>query len=145
MLAGCVRGTFTVSDRRQRPRHPLHRHHDRPCPRRHYRVAPAAEWIAANPIEQTVSPDFDADIIACFEWFTDPDGNPSTMDDVLDVVQNSWGVNSGLGYPQCDSRWWDVIDACEAAGPVVIFAAGNEGDFPFSLRSPADRATSLTN
>jgi len=108
-------------------------------------VAPAAEWIAANPIEQSVTGDFDADIIACFEWFTDPDGDPETMDDVPDVGQNSWGVGEGFGYPDCDSRWWDVIDACEAAGPVIIFAAGNEGSFPSSIRSPADRAMSLTN
>ena len=109
-------------------------------------VAPAAEWIAANVIDHSTSSlDFDPDIIACFEWFADPDGDPTTLDDVPDVVQNSWGVNEGFGYPDCDSRWWDAIDACEAAGPVVIFAAGNEGPMPSSLRSPSDRATSLTN
>ncbi len=108
-------------------------------------VAPAAEWIAANPINQGLGIEFPEDIIACFEWFTDPDGDPLTMDDVPDVVQNSWGVHTGLGYPQCYSYWWDVIDACEAAGPVLVFAAGNEGAMPTSLRSPADRATSPTN
>jgi len=108
-------------------------------------VAPAAEWIAANPIDQYVSSDFDADIIACFEWFTDPDGDPSTLDDVPDVVQNSWGVDESFGYPDCDSRWWEAIDACEAAGPVVVFAAGNEGPYESTLRSPGDRATSHAN
>ncbi len=108
-------------------------------------VAPGAEWIAANPIAQGVGGGFDADIIACFEWFTDPDGDPNTMDDVPDVVQNSWGVHEGFGYPDCDSRWWNVMDACEAAGPVIVFAAGNEGPTASTLRSPADRATTIYN
>ena len=108
-------------------------------------VAPGAEWIASNVINQGAGGGFDNDIIDCFEWFTDPDGNPITMDDVPDVVQNSWGVNEGFGYPDCDSRWWAVIDACEAAGPVIVFAAGNEGPGATTLRSPADRATTLYN
>lgn len=108
-------------------------------------VAPAAEWIAANVINAPPNPEFDADVIACFEWFTDPDGDSQTLDDVPDVVQNSWGINESFGYPDCDSRWWDVIDACEAAGPVVIFAAGNDGPWPSTIRSPSDRATSAYN
>jgi hypothetical protein len=43
----------------------------------------------------------------------------------------------------CDSRWWDGIDAVEAAGCVLTWSAGNEGPSAGSLRSPADRATSL--
>ena len=42
----------------------------------------------------------------------DPDGDPATSDDVPAVVQNSWGVNEDFsGYYDCDSRWWDAIDA----------------------------------
>ena len=59
-----------------------------------------------------------------------------------DVVQNSWGVNEGFsGYVDCDSRWWAVIDNCEAAGVVITWSAGNEGSGAGTLRSPADRAT----
>ena len=109
-------------------------------------IAPASQWIASNAINQGANPGFDQDIIDCFEWFTDPDGNPSTMADVPDVVQNSWGVNENFsGYVDCDSRWWSVIDACEAAGVVVTWSAGNEGPGSQTLRSPADRATTLYN
>ena len=110
-------------------------------------VAPAAQWIAANAIDQGVSSGFDSDVITCFEWFADPDGDPLTLDDVPDVVQNSWGINENFpgGYVDCDSRWWDVIDACEAAGVVLTWSAGNEGPGSQSLRSPADRATTLYN
>ena len=76
----------------------------------------------------------------------DPDGDPLTIDDVPAVVQNSWGVNEDFtGYSDCDSRWWDAIDACEAAGVCLIWSAGNEGPGTESLRSPADRATTPTN
>jgi subtilisin family serine protease len=104
-------------------------------------VAPGAQWIACNAIDQGVSSGFDNDIIAAFEWFADPDGDPLTVDDVPDVVQNSWGVNENFtGYYDCDDRWWDVIDNCEAAGVVVTWSAGNEGPSSGTLRSPADRA-----
>ena len=97
--------------------------------------APAARWIATNSINQGVSGNFDNDIIADYQWFADPDGNPNTMDDVPDVIQNSWGVFTGLGYPQCFSFWNTVILNCEAVGPVITWSAGNE-DFS-GLRSPA--------
>lgn len=107
-------------------------------------VAPGAQWIAANAIDQGANAGFDNDIIECFQWFTDPDGNPATVDDVPDVVQNSWGVHEGFtGYDDCDDRWWVVIDNCEAAGVVVTWSAGNEGSS--GLRSPADRAANFYN
>ncbi len=109
-------------------------------------IAPGALWIASNAIDQGSSGNFDNDIIECFQWFADPDNNPETIDDVPDVVQNSWGVNENFtGYFDCDDRWWEVIDNCEAAGVVVVFSAGNEGPSSGTLRSPSDRATSIYN
>lgn len=98
-------------------------------------VAPRAEWIANNAINQGAGGDFDNDIIRTFQWFTNPDSNINTMDDVPDVVQNSWGVNTDLGYVQCFDYWNTVILNCEAAGVVVTWSAGNEGTS--GLRSPA--------
>ncbi len=112
-------------------------------------VAWGAQWIACNAINQGVSPMFDQDIITAYQWLADPDGDPGTVDDVPDVVCNSWRVNEGFGgsppYTDCDTRWWGVIDNCEAAGVVTCWAAGNEGSSPSTIGSPADRATSLTN
>ena len=110
-------------------------------------VAPDADWIATNVINQGVSPGFDNDVLLCYQWFADPDGDPVTVDDVPDVVCNSWGINEGGpgGYTDCDSRWWAVIDNCEAAGVVTVWAAGNEGPGSTTLRSPADRASSETS
>ncbi len=108
-------------------------------------VAWGAQWIACNAIGQGANEEFDNDILNAFQWLADPDGDPSTIDDVPDVVQNSWGVHEGFGYPDCFDGWWQVIDNCEAAGCVVTFSAGNEGPDPMTLRSPSDRATTPVN
>lgn len=108
-------------------------------------VAPGAEWIAAavvnrgGGIERTIS-----DILAAFQWAADPDGDPSTTDDVPDVVNNSWGIPLGY-YPACDETFWHAIDNLEAAGVVCIFAAGNEGPHTGTIRTPADRISSEFN
>ncbi len=110
-------------------------------------VAPGALWIASNIINaDDVGPEFDNGVLASLEFMTDPDGDPLTLDDVPAVVQNSWGVNESWdGYFDCDSRWWDAIDNCEAAGVVLTWSAGNEGPDEGSVRSPADRAASPSN
>jgi len=108
-------------------------------------VAPGAQWIAAGVVDRgggfqrTV-----ADILAAFQWAAEPDGDPSTTDDVPDVVNNSWGIPIGY-YPACDETFWEAIDNLEAAGVVCIFAAGNEGPYGQTVRTPADRITSDFN
>jgi len=98
--------------------------------------APNARWIATNTINQGVGAPFDNDVIADYQWFADPDGDPFSMDDVPDAIQNSWGVNSGFsGYTTCDTRWNTFILNCEAVGPVISWSAGNEGSS--GLRTPA--------
>jgi bacillopeptidase F len=102
-------------------------------------IAWEAEWIADNAINQSVTPEFDNDVLDAFQWFADPDEDPGTVDDVPDVVQNSWGIFSYWpGYQDCDYRWQTVIENCEAAGVVCIFSAGNEGPGLATHRSPAN-------
>lgn len=108
-------------------------------------VAMDAQWIAAAAIDRGGGiPRTVSDAIASFQWIADPDENPGTVWDVPDVCSNSWGVTTSHGYPPCDQTFWSVIDGCEAAGVVVVFAAGNEGaSGPSTIRRPADRATTL--
>ncbi|MFH1011158.1 MAG: S8 family serine peptidase [bacterium] len=101
-------------------------------------VAPRALWIASNAIYQDVGVELNNDVLAAFQWFADPDGNPYTIEDVPDVIQNSWGVDGRWsGYEDCFNLWNNVIINCEAAGIVVVFSAGNEGPQPRTCRSPA--------
>ncbi len=108
-------------------------------------VAFDANWIAASVVDRgqnlstTVS-----DILAAFQWAADPDGNPETVSDLPDVVSNSWGIPAGL-FPPCDETFYQAIDNLEALGVVVVFACGNEGPEPRTIRNPADRAVSPTN
>jgi subtilisin family serine protease len=107
-------------------------------------VAPGAQWIASAPIDRGGGiPRTVADAILSFQWMTDPDGNPSTSWDVPRVCSNSWGVTTGHGYPPCDETFWSYLDACEAAGTIIVFSAGNEGTS--GLRRPPDRATDEYN
>ncbi len=108
-------------------------------------VAPSAEWISAAVVDQGLS--FSAtiaDILSAFQWAVDPDGDPSTVDDMPDVILNSWGVPQSI-YAPCDQTFSDAINNVEAAGIIVVFSAGNEGPDPMSLRLPADNASTPIN
>ena len=98
-------------------------------------VAIDAQWIAARAIDVS-----GGNVATAFQWAADPDGDPNTIDDVPDVISNSWGAIGG-----CPSTYWSLIDNCEAAGAAVVFAAGNEGPGPQSLRVPANRITTPYN
>jgi bacillopeptidase F len=102
-------------------------------------VAPGAQFIHAATIDRVSIPQTVADSILAFQWLIDPDGNPSTVFDVPDTNSNSWGLVTGHGYQPCDQTFWQYLDACEAAGIIVFFSAGNESTG--GLRRPADRAT----
>ena len=103
-------------------------------------MAPGAKWIGAKTVD-VPGGNILTDAVAAFQWMADPDGNPATVDDVPDAANNSWG----LPYGTCDTTFNDAIDAAEAAGVVVIFAAGNEGPTAGSLRSPGNRIDSDLN
>ncbi|HEY3295688.1 MAG TPA: carboxypeptidase regulatory-like domain-containing protein [bacterium] len=101
--------------------------------------APNARWISNNAINMSVGRTLDNEIFASFQWFTDPDTVAHSLAAVPDVINNSWGVYANIGgdpvYTQCFDYWNTVILNAEAAGIVVIFAAGNEASS--GLRSPA--------
>jgi len=104
-------------------------------------MAPGAKWIAAAVVD-VPGVSIYTEAVAAFEWCADPDGNPGTTDDIPAVANNSWGIR---GFPHCDDHFWAAMDTAEAAGVAVVFAAGNEGPFARTLRSPADRITTLYN
>lgn len=102
-------------------------------------VAPGSHWMASAGIDQGGIGPTVTSAIQAFEWMVDPDGVPFTSFDVPAVCSNSWGLTSGHGYPNCDQTFWSYLDACELAGTVILFSAGNEGTG--GLRRPGDRAS----
>ena len=92
-------------------------------------VAFGAEWIAAGDSAISISTQ-----VASLQWAMDPDGNPLTLDDMPDIVNCSWT----RGNPGCKQTGvTTAISMLEAAGAAVVFAAGNDGPAPGSVRWPA--------
>jgi len=108
-------------------------------------VAPGAQWIAANAFEGPGQNSTYETILDCLEWAADPDGDPSTDSDVPDVINNSWGTPGPGLTGLCEDVLWDAIDAVEAVGAMVFFAAGNYGPSPSTTTSPASRVDSDVN
>jgi len=98
-------------------------------------VAPDAQWIAAGIL---IGYDV-GKIIESYQWATDPDGDPNTVDDVPDVINNSWGTSDA-----CNETFWNAIDVVEAAGIVNIIAVDNSGPDYASVHSPESRAETPT-
>lgn len=105
-------------------------------------VAPDATWIAGDVFQGDEG--YVSTAIKLFEWMTDPDGDPATRTDMPDVVNNSYGLNfPGSSEIPCDPIFNDAIDALEAAGAIVVWSAGNEGNRGVTV--PANRADSPVN
>jgi len=98
-------------------------------------VAWGAQWIAAYVVRVGTLDltDFADQIISAYQWAINPDGNPNTLNDVPDVINNSWGTD----LYGCDDTFWGSIDAVEAAGIVNIIAVANTG--PGQVKSPESR------
>lgn len=119
-------------------------------------VCPDCQWISAAAIDIPcpINPNVPCgNLFEALQWVADPDGDPLTDGDVPDAVANPWGAITrdpndtcaftGVG---CADLFWNAIDNIEAAGAVMIFAAGNEGQCgAATIRNPANRATSETN
>ncbi|BCR06687.1 hypothetical protein DESUT3_37560 [Desulfuromonas versatilis] len=107
-------------------------------------VAPEAQWIAVKAFNDAGNAPLSA-IHLGFQWFLDPDGNPAT-DDAPDVVNNSWGFEMEAGScidqahpdPDLNADFHPDIQALQAAGIAVVFAAGNTGPNPATSVSPAN-------
>jgi hypothetical protein len=102
--------------------------------------APRAEWIAARVFDNFGGGVFTrrSVLLQAFQWALDPDGNPGT-DDAPDIINASWGILPTSDFDQCTDVLYDAIDAAEAAGIAVLFAAGNGGPSGGSVAFPASR------
>ena len=100
-------------------------------------VAFNASFIAADPIVQNpkdVKPI--EKLIGAFEFALNPDGDTTTVDDVPDVVNNSWGITAKDSSLCSYSLIEDMFLALDAAGIAVEFSAGNEGPGYGSIDRP---------
>jgi subtilisin family serine protease/PKD repeat protein len=94
-------------------------------------VAFNAQWIGA-PILCGIGTE---DNVAAFQWSLDPDADPTTADDMPDIINNSW-YDPSLDTIDCFSVYVPVLEALEAAGIAVVFSAGNEGPGTMTITPP---------
>ncbi len=84
-----------------------------------------------------------SDNISGFQWALDPDGDPTTIDDMPDAINNSW--YDPTISDDCDNVYVPVLEAMEAAGLAVIFSAGNEGPEEQTITPPHNINLNLVN
>ncbi len=106
-------------------------------------VAPDAEWVAANAFEGFGVGQYTrlSVLLQSMQWVVDPDGDPATVTDVPDVLNNSWGFRTD----GCSSIFDRAIDALELAGVPVVFSAGNRSAGFDTVAAPGSRADLLLN
>lgn len=85
------------------------------------------------------------DFLHAFEWAMDPDSDPNTVNDVPDVINNSWGFDPPADTLVCESIVSEMLTAVEIAGIANVFAAGNDGPNPMTIGTPNYVNTGLVN
>lgn len=102
-------------------------------------VAFGAYYIATDPIATSVAGIKPWPVlIGVFEWAINPDGDTSTVSDIPDVINNSWGkVNTGYDSLCSHPMIVNALLGIEAAGIANVFSAGNEGPGPSTTGMPA--------
>ncbi|MCU0344895.1 MAG: S8 family serine peptidase, partial [Ignavibacterium sp.] len=103
-------------------------------------VAIDAEWIAAKTI--CTSP-HTSNTIAAFQWSMNPDGDPLTITDMPDAINNSW-FDPDVSN-ECSGIYKTTLDAVEAAGIAVVFSAGNSGSGASTITKPKNINTNNVN
>lgn len=110
-------------------------------------VAFNSYWIASDPIVTDVSliKPFTV-IMTAFQWALNPDGDTSTVYDIPDAINNSWGRTATGDTSYCsNSIITQTFDAVEAAGIANVFSAGNSGPGAATISDPHQIAKSLVN
>ncbi len=103
-------------------------------------VAPDAQWIAAKTI---CSSPHTSKSISAFQWAMNPDGNPNTINDMPDVISNSWYDPNATD--ECTGIYKTTFDAVEAAGIAIVFSAGNNGPNASTITKPKNINTNEVN
>lgn len=107
-------------------------------------VAFNAYFMASNPLTQSNLTPLSINLMS-FEWAMNPDGDTSTVIDIPDVINNSWGQAGGPDTTICVSWATQIFNMVEAAGVAITFSAGNEGPGPATVKHPQFVNTSDVN
>ncbi|MFN3528497.1 MAG: S8 family serine peptidase [Bacteroidia bacterium] len=103
-----------------------------------------AYFMASNPLTHSNLTPLSINLLS-FEWALNPDGDTSTVDDIPDVINNSWGQAGAADTSICWSWATQIFEVVEAAGVAITFSAGNEGPGPSTVKHPQFNISNLVN
>ncbi|MEL7530500.1 MAG: S8 family serine peptidase [Bacteroidota bacterium] len=90
-------------------------------------VAPRANWMG-SPSIRGGSCSAGQFPLESLQWALNPDNDASTVDDMPDVINNSYGTPfDDVTVAFCTGPYRQALNVLEAAGIAVVFAAGNDG------------------
>lgn len=94
-------------------------------------VAFGAYFIATDPVNTNQNI---LGYVRSYQWALNPDGDTSTVRDIPDVINNSWGrTNVGNDTICSQPLMLQTLLAVETAGIANVFSAGNNGPGPSSI------------
>lgn len=107
-------------------------------------VAFGAYFIATDPIVSDLSKVRPyTDLLGSLQWALNPDQDTSTVDDVPDAINNSWGRSPNASDTVwCNSFIGPGLLNLATAGIAVVFSAGNNGPGNGTIGLPATINTS---
>ncbi len=98
-------------------------------------VAFNAYFMVSNPLTTNNLTPLSINLLS-FEWALNPDGDTSTVSDIPDVINNSWGQAGAADTTICSSWASQLFNVLEAAGIAITFSAGNEGPGATTVKHP---------
>lgn len=98
-------------------------------------VAFGGYFMASNPLTHSNLTPLHINLLS-FQWALNPDGDTSTVDDIPDVINNSWGQAGAADTSFCQNWSTQIFDMIEAAGMAITFSAGNDGPGAATLKHP---------
>lgn len=109
-------------------------------------IAHNAYYIATDAIRATPQelPPI-GEMVKIFQWALNPDGDTSTMDDIPDVINNSWRWYDDADTMYCNGYIKQLLASIELAGIANVFSGGNFGPNNSSINSPQRSVSNLVN
>lgn len=109
-------------------------------------VAFNAKFIAADPVATSINTVIPLiEFLPAFQFALNPDGDTSTVSDIPDVINNSWGFTVVSDTTLCTGYFADMLNAIEAAGIANVASAGNSGPNDSTMTYPFHVNTGLVN
>ncbi|UTW65946.1 S8 family peptidase [bacterium SCSIO 12643] len=110
-------------------------------------VAYNAYFMATDPIVEDLADIKTAfELMRAYEWALNPDGDLNTVEDMPDVINNSWGrPYTPDDSAVCDGWVNDLFVNMEVANIISIHSAGNSGPNMQTIGYPAVSNASVVN